>query len=238
MEHPVALISDWKGIAGPDITHALASCEFSLLVNGPQDEIFELLTGDYSGKILAMPFDYASEDAVEMMLSAALDIFGHVDVLVNNIYHWADAKFNELTDKEWNETFNHNVLGSFHVCRAVSRLMEALGYGKIINVTSTSAISGAHTPVAASCAALHSLTRSVAKELAPFVRANTIACGLVEEDWVLDAGEDLRKSLIRDIPLKRLCRPPDVAEVVAFLATSADFMTGQMIVLDGGETMR
>lgn len=237
MEHPVALISDWNGIAGPNICHALASCEFSLMINGPQDEIFEILTDDYPGKILAMPFDYSSEEAVEQMLFGALEIFEHVDVLVNNIYHWADAKFTELTDKEWHSTFHHNVLGSFHVCRAVARLMEALGYGKIINVTSTSAVTGAHTPLAASCAALHSLTRSIAKEFAPFIRANTVACGLLEEAWVSEGGEDLRKSLVKDIPLKRLGRPHDVAELVAFLATSADFMTGQMLILDGGESM-
>ncbi len=238
VDFPVALISDWNGLAGPDIAHTLASCEFSLLINGPQDEIMELLTEDYSGKVLAMPFDYHSEEAAEQMMSAALDIFGHVDVLVNNIYHWKDAKFNELSDKEWTETYTHNVLGSFHVCRAASRLMEALGYGKIINVTSTSAVTGAHTPLAASCAALHSLTRSMAKELAPFVRVNTVACGLMEEAWVIEGGDELRKSLTAGIPLKRLCQPADVAELVAFLATGADFMTGQMLILDGGEVIR
>ncbi len=192
---------------------------------------------DYPGKILAMPFDASQEEAVEQMLSAALDIFGHVDVLVNNFFHWSDAKFDELTDKHWQETFQNNVLRSFHVCRAVARLMEALGYGKIINVTSTSCFTGAHTPLAASCASVHSLTKSLAKELSPFVRANTIACGLLEEEWVQEGGEDLRKSLVADIPLKRLCQPHDVAELVAFLATGADFMTGQLLVLDGGENL-
>lgn len=238
VDFPVALVSDWNGIAGPEICHALASCEFSLLINGPQDEIMELLHEDFSGKILAMPFDYHSEDAVEMMMSASLDIFGHVDVLVNNIFHWQGARFNDLTDAQFMETFNHNVMGSFHVCRAVARLMEALGYGKIINVTSTAASTGAHTAVAAGCAGLHSLTRSIARELGPFVRANTVACGLLEEAWVVEGGEELRKSLTSNIPLKRLCQGADVAELVAFLATGADFMTGQMLVLDGGELIR
>jgi 3-oxoacyl-[acyl-carrier protein] reductase len=238
VDFPVALVSDWNGIAGPEICHALATCEFSLLINGPQDEILELLTDDFSGKILAMPFDYHSEDAVEMMMSASLDIFGHVDVLVNNIFHWQGAKFNDLTDKEFLDSFQHNVMGSFHVCRAASRLMEALGYGKIINVTSTASLTGAHTAVAAGCAGLHSLTRSIARELGPYVRANTVACGLLEEAWVVEGGEELRKSLTSNIPLKRLCTPVDVAELVAFLATGADFMTGQMLVLDGGELIR
>ena len=238
VDFPVALISDWSGIAGREICHALAGCEFSLIINAPQDEIFDLQSHDYPGKILAFPFDYSSEEAVEMTLSASLDIFGHVDVLVNNIHHWSDAKFLELTDKQFQEAYQHNVLGAFHVARASARLMDALGYGKIINVTSTSCFSGAHTPLAASCAALHSMTKSIANELAPNIRCNTIACGLIEEAWVVEAGDDLKKSLIAGVPLRRLCQPHDVAELVAFLATGADFMTGQMLVLDGGETVK
>jgi len=238
VDFPVALITDWNGIAGREICHALASCEFSLIVNGAQEDIFELQGHDYPGKILGFPFDYASEEAVEMTLSATLDIFGHVDVLVNNIHHWSDARFLELTDKEFRETYEKNVLGAFHVCRATARLMDALGYGKIINVTTTSAFNGAHTPLAASCAALHSMTKSMANELAPHIRCNTVACGLLEEDWVVEAGEELKQSLTAGIPLKRLCQPSDVAELVALLATGADFMTGQMLVLDGGESIK
>jgi 3-oxoacyl-[acyl-carrier protein] reductase len=116
--------------------------------------------------------------------------------------------------------------------------MEALGYGKIINVTTTSAVNGAPPAVAAAAAGLHSLTRSIARELGPYVRANTVACGVLEEAWMTEGPEDLRKGLIGNIPLKRLCQPADVAELVAFLATGADFMTGQMLVLDGGEIIR
>ena len=235
MDFPVALISDWNGIAGPEICHALAGCEFSLLINGPQDEIMELLTGDYSGKLLAMPFDFHAEDAVELMMSAALDIFGHVDVLVNNIYHWQGAKFNDLKDQEFMNVLNHQVMGSLHVCRAAARLMEALGYGKIINVTTTSAINGVPPAMAVAGAGLHSLTRSIAREMGPYVRANTVACGVLEEAWMTEGGEDMRRTLTSNIPLKRLCQAGDVAELVAFLATGADFMTGQMLILDGGE---
>lgn len=235
MDFPVALISDWNGIAGPEICHALANCEFSLLINGPQDEILELLSEDFSGKILAMPFDYHSEEAVQMMISTAIDIFGHIDVLVNNIFHWEGTKFGELSDAQLQEAFRHNIMGAMHVCRATSELMEAHGYGKIINLTSTAALTGAHTAMAASAAGLHALTRSIARELAPYVRANTVACGLIEEAWMLEAGEETRRRLTANIPLKRLCQPADVAELVAFMATGADFMTGQLLVLDGGE---
>ncbi len=195
----------------------------------------DIQSHDYPGKILAMPFDLSQEEAVEQMLSAALDIFGHVDVLVNNIYHWTNADFNELTDEHWREAYEKNVLTSFHVCRAVARLMEALNYGKIINVTSTLVITGRFGPMGASCAGVNALTKAIAHRLAPYVRANTIACGVIEEEWMNEGERELKKSLIADIPLKRLCQGQDVAELVAFLATGADFMTGQLLVLDGGE---
>lgn len=238
MDFPVAFISDWNGIAGREIAHALAACEFSLIINGPPDEILELQAHEYAGQILAFPFDFSAEEAVEMTLASTLEIFDHIDVLVNNIHHYVDARFLELTDKQFLEAYQKNLLAPFHVCRATARLMDALGYGKIINVTSTSAFTGAHTPLAASCAALHSMTKSMANELAPHVRCNTIACGLIEEGWVLEAGDDFKKSLLAEIPLRRLCQPSDVAELVALLATGADFMTGQMLVLDGGESIK
>lgn len=238
MSHPVALVADWRGLAGPAISLALARCDFSLLINGPEDEIFSLQTGEYEGKVLGCPFDYTSEQAVEQAFSVALDIFGHVDVLVNNIYRWNDAALSDITDEMWEEVITHNVKGGFYVCRAAARLMQALEYGKIINLTMTSAYTGAHTQFAATCAAVHSLSRSLARELAPWVRVNTVACGLIDEPWIDDGGPELREVLTKNIPLRRLCQTDDVAEAVAYLATGADFMTGQMLVVDGGETMR
>jgi len=70
------------------------------------------------------------------------------------------------------------------------------------------------------------------------VRVNSIAAGLLDEPWVDEGGPELREVLTRDIPLKRLCRGEDVAEAVSYLAAGADFMTGQVLILDGGETMR
>src|SRR5581483_10794968 len=106
----------------------------------------------------------------------------------------------------------------------------------IINVTSTAGMTGAHTPFAVSCASIMSLTRSLAIELAPKVRVNAVATGILDEPWIDEAG--LRKSLESKIPLSRLCRTKDVAEFVTFLAVGAEFCTGQTFVVDGGEVRR
>jgi NAD(P)-dependent dehydrogenase (short-subunit alcohol dehydrogenase family) len=235
---PVALLGDWHGMAGAAIARYLAHYGFSLLINGPEDEVFGLQGLSETGKILALPFDVGDEEAVLRVMSSALDLFGRVDVLVNNLSAWADAPLAEITDEHWKQVLEAGFLPSFRLSRAAARVMAAQEYGKIIHVTSTSAYTGQHTPYAAYCAAVHSLTRSLARELAPAVRVNTVAAGLLDEPWIDEGGPDLRQMLVADIPLGRLCRAEDVAEAVAWLAQGADFMTGQMLVLDGGETMR
>ncbi len=238
MSIPVAVVSSWQGLAGKAISTALAQCDYSLLINGPEEEIFELQSGNFLGKILAVPFEVEQEESVQNALLTALEIFGRVDVLVNNNYEWNDAPLDEITAQMWDKVLSVNLKGTFHCCRAAAAIMRSQGYGKIINVTSTSAFTGAHTQFAASCAAVHSLTRSLARELAPEIKVNTVACGILDEPWINEGGPELREMLLRGVPLGRLCTYDDVAEAVAFFATGGDFITGQMLVVDGGETMR
>ncbi|MBI3925558.1 MAG: SDR family oxidoreductase [Armatimonadetes bacterium] len=238
MSLPVAVISSWRGLAGPAISLALAQCDYSLLINGPEDEIFSLQSGDFLGKILALPFDLTQEESVQQALLTGLEIFGRIDVLVNNIYAWNDASLHDITEEMWAEVLSHNLKGTFYCCRAAAAVMQSQQSGKIINVTSTSAFTGAHTQFAASCAAVHSLTRSLARELAPHVKVNTVACGMLDEPWIDEGGPELRDMLTTSVPLGRLCSTDDLAEAVAFFATGADFVTGQMLIVDGGETMR
>ena len=105
-------------------------------------------------------------------------------------------------------------------------------------MSSTAGITGAHTPYAAACAAVMSLTRSMSIELAPHVRVNCLATGLLDEPWIDEAGPKLRASLEGKVPLNRLLQPVDIAEFVAFLSTGGDFFTGQTFILDGGEVRR
>ena len=226
------------GLAGPSICFYLARAGYSLMINGPEDEIFALQSEDVPGKILAFPFDPSNEDSVQQAVLSGLELFGRIDVLVNNFQAWNDAALGEITEAMWAHVWHSNVKCSFYSCRSVAPVMQAQEYGKIINVTSTSAFTGNHLPFAASCAAVHSITRSLARELAPHVRVNTVACGTLEEAWIDEAGPEVREILTRNIPLQRLCNHNDIGEAVTYLATGADYMTGQMLVVDGGENMR
>jgi 3-oxoacyl-[acyl-carrier protein] reductase len=236
-DYPVALLTDWRGLAGPAICYYLARAGYSLLVNGPAEEVLALKTPEVPGTILALPFHPTNEDSIQQIILAGLETFGHIDVLVNNFYAWNDAALAEITEEMWTEVWQTNVKSTFYCCRSVAPVMQAQEYGKIINVTSTSALSGSHLQFAASSAAVHSMTRSLARELAPHVRVNSIACGTLEEPWIDEGGPEVREILTRDIPLARLCTHNDIGEAVLFLATGGDFMTGQMLVIDGGEHM-
>lgn len=234
---PVALVTDIHGTAGPAICLALAAAGFALLVNGQSDDIFPLQSMNPSSQILAMPFDVTDERAIESVLRSGVEAMGGLDVLVNNAYFWNDAALDNITEDMWEEVIHRGLKGTFYCCRAVSKVMKAQEYGKIINIVGTSAITGVYTQYAAACAGIHSLTRSLCRELAPHVRVNTIAAGLIDEPWIDDGGPELRELLTKSVLLKRLCHNEDVSEAVSYLACGADFMTGQMIVLDGGESL-
>jgi len=237
-EFPVALVSDWNGLAGQAIATQLARAGYHLLINGPEEDIFALQAQDIEGKILAIPFDSSNEESVQQVILAGLEYFGRLDLVVNNFYSWNDAALHEISETLWGEMIQSNLKAAFHVCRAAALVMMEQEFGKIVNITTTSCFTGAHLPFAATAAALHSLTKSLAKELAPHVRVNTIACGMVDEPWIDEGGPELRQMLQKSIPLGRLCRASDIADAILFLASGADFMSGQMLVLDGGETMR
>ncbi len=236
-EPPVALVADWNGLAGQAICLQLARSGFNLLVNGPQEDVF-FLQSEADSHILAYPFEARQEDSVQAAMLACLESFGRLDVLVNNFYAWNDAPLHEINEALWGEVLQGNLQSTFNVSRAASLVMMEQQFGRMINVTTTSCLTGDHLPFAATSAAVHSLTRSLARELAPFIRVNTVACGMLDEPWIDESGPELRQSLQKSIPLKRLCSTLDVAEAVVYLASGADFMTGQMLVLDGGENIR
>lgn len=235
---PTALITDWRGTAGPAIAMSLAQAGYSLLINGPQDEVIRLQAVDTLAKTLALPFEPDDEESVQSAIKSCVERLGGLDILVNNNYFWNDASLNDITEDMWDEVINRGFKSTFYCSRAAAQVMQAQQFGKIINIVGTSVFTGVHTQYAASCAAVHSLTRSMARELAPNIRVNTVAAGLIDEPWIDDGGPELREMLTKDVPLERLCRNEDIAEAVCFLACGADFMTGQMLVLDGGETVR
>jgi 3-oxoacyl-[acyl-carrier protein] reductase len=184
--------------------------------------------------------DVADDAAVRAMVARCRDELGGLDVLVNNagttrfIDH---ADLEAVTPQVWDDIFAVNVRGPFQVIRAAAGLLRERG-GSVVNVTSVAGLQGhgSSIPYAASKAALNTMTRSLARALAPQVRVNAVAPGPVKTRWLAGREEMIKQSL-KLTPLGRAAEPEDVADAVVFLALDQKLMTGQVLVVDGGRTM-
>jgi 3-oxoacyl-[acyl-carrier protein] reductase len=182
----------------------------------------------------------ADDAAVRAMVARVRDELGGLDVLVNNagttrfIDH---ADLEAVTAEVWDDIFAVNVRGAFQCIRAAAPLLRQRR-GAVVNVTSVAGLQGhgSSIPYAASKAALNTMTKSLARVLAPEVRINAVAPGPVKTRW-LAGREGMIEGYLRQTPLGRAAEPDDIADAVVFLATGQQLMTGQVIVVDGGRTM-
>jgi len=190
------------------------------------------------GEIRVLKADVrTSEGAVALMDAAARDA-GHIDVLVNNAGIIRDAYLAMMSERDWADVIEANLYPVFHCCKWGVRKMLARKKGAIVTVASISAFTGnpGQTNYAASKGAAVSFTRSLAREVGPLgIRVNTVAPGLIETDMVASLKQELVDTIVSSSSLRRIGRPEDVAEAVAFLASErAAYITGQCLIVDGG----
>lgn len=185
--------------------------------------------------------DVADSQAVDALVKAVEAELGPIDVLVNNAGITEDNLLLRLSDEDWDRVQDTNLKGAFHTTRAVTRGMMRRRSGRIINITSVVGLIGNKGQVnyAASKAGMIGMTKAVAKELASRgVLCNAVAPGFIETDMTAAMTEAAHEELSGQIPLGRLGSPDDVAAVVRFLAgPGAGYITGQVIVVDGGMVM-
>ncbi|HMU62642.1 MAG TPA: 3-oxoacyl-ACP reductase FabG, partial [Gemmatimonadales bacterium] len=182
--------------------------------------------------------DVADRAQVEAALAAAEAALGPIDILVNNAGLTRDNILLRLSDEDWDVVLDANLKGAFFTIRAVIKGMMKRRSGRIINITSVVGLTGnkGQANYAASKAGLIGLTKSVAKEYAARgVLANCVAPGFIETDMTAALPSEARAALLEDIALGRLGRPEDIAAAVLFLASDlASYITGQVLVVDGG----
>ncbi|HEX9350386.1 MAG TPA: SDR family NAD(P)-dependent oxidoreductase [Gaiellaceae bacterium] len=182
--------------------------------------------------------DVSREENAQRLVATAVERFGQLDAVVNNAGTTKRVPFQDLEaadDELWQRILGVNLIGAWYLSRAaVPALRDAKG--AIVNVGSVAGIiaGGSSLPYAVSKAALHHLTRTLAQALAPDVRVNAVAPGLVETPWT--EGWEANDAIIARTPLGRAAMPEDIADAVAFLARTP-FATGQVLTVDGGLTL-
>ena len=183
--------------------------------------------------------DIADEGDCRRLIAETLEHFGRLDVLINNAGVTRVIAHRDLeaaTIEVWREIFEVNVFGTWRLTVAALEALRA-SRGSIVNVTSVAGLraTGSSIPYAASKAALNHMTPLLAKVVGPDVRVNAVAPGLVDTPWTAD-WESSRAFVSTHAPLQRSGRPEDVAEVIVALASSS-YVTGQVVVVDGGLTI-
>lgn len=179
---------------------------------------------------------------VKAELEAAADQvkaeLGPVDILVNNVGTRQDGPFILMGDAKWEEVMNVNLRGTVYATKAFVRGMMARKWGRIVNIVSPTGIIGkaGQTNYGASKGAVIALTRSLAREMAPFgVLVNAVNPGLIHTELTADIPEEVRREMLSPAILKREGEPEEVAHVVAFLCSDwASYMSGQIVNVDGG----
>lgn len=180
-------------------------------------------------------FPICNEEKVEEMFR---DI-PYLDILVNNAGISYIGLLTDMTYKEWQEVIDTNLNACFLTCRAAIPAMVRRHQGKIINISSVWGTVGASTEVAysASKGGVNALTRALAKELGPSnIQVNAIACGVIDTDMNKCFCKEELQQLIQEIPADRLGSPAEVAELVRLFCIGNEYLTGQIITLDGGWT--
>ncbi|MBI3332784.1 MAG: glucose 1-dehydrogenase [Candidatus Omnitrophica bacterium] len=241
-----ALVTGASRGIGRAIARALAEagCDLALNARSPEslkevsEEILRL-----GRKSLIIAGDVSEEDQVTGFVKKAQEAFGKIDVLVNNAGIWEGTYFLRLPKSDWDKMLNVNLTGAYLVAKAVGRVMLKQRSGKIINISSVLGLRGSPQAVAycVTKGGVIQMTRVMAIELGPAgIQVNCLAPGLIATDMTREYTQDeaAMKEYLARVPLRRYGRPEELAGSVVFLASKAsDLMTGQVIVVDGGESL-
>ncbi len=243
LEGRVALVTGASRGIGRAVAQRLARMGATVLVNnGSLDRAMEVVQEiqEAGGRGEAICCDVSDYGACGRMAEEIIKKYAHVDILVNNAGVTRDNLILRMSEEEYDKVLDTNLKGAFNTIRHLSRYFLKQRGGNIINISSVSGVTGnaGQANYSASKAGLIGLTKSVARELAgKGVRVNAVAPGFIETEMTQALPEKAREAAVASIPAGRMGTVEDVARLVAFLAgKGADYITGQVICVDGGMT--
>ena len=229
-----------RGI-GLAIDHEFARRGANVVLNGRSELSDELLHqfDAYGVRVIGISGDISQEADAKRMVEEAIAQLGSVDILVNNAGITNDKLLLKMTEDDFEGVLKVNLTGAFNMTQAVLKAMMKARQGAIINLSSVVGLTGnvGQANYAASKAGLIGFSKSVAKEVAGRgIRVNVIAPGFIASDMTDAIPEKMKDNIIGQIPMKRIGNPEEVAQVAVFLAEQ-EYLTGQVIAIDGGMTM-
>jgi 3-oxoacyl-[acyl-carrier protein] reductase len=240
---PVAIVTGSGRGIGRAIALRLAREGYRLcLLSLHRDNVEQVkaeISEKYGHSVFGMSGDVADPRKVDEFVRRSIDTFGRIDALVNNAGVLHQTAFTDMTWPEWNRMISVHLHGTFLMTHAVVPYMLSRASGRVVNIASTSGItggtSGAH--YAAAKGGIIALTRALGKELAPLgLRVNAVAPSKIETNMLQDVKHAAeREELIHKIPVRRLGQPEDIADVVSFLLSNgASYIVGEVVVVAGG----
>lgn len=233
-----------RGI-GAAIARALAADGHNVVVNYTSEgsaqaagELAERIEAEHGVQARAVQADVSSYDEAGALVEAAIQAFGHIDVLVNNAGITRDTLLMRMSEEQFDGVLSVDLKGVYNVCRHAVGPMAKQRFGRIVNISSLSGILGqaGQANYSAAKAGVIGFTKAVARELAGRgITVNAVAPGFVATDMTANMNQKVLDEMEGQIPLKRIGTPEDIADAVAFLASErASYITGQVLQVDGG----